>query len=349
MIWVEQKYLNLIGSRLRNFKRKSAYLWNLSCPFCGDSKTRPRAARGYIYKKGDRLNYDCKKCGKGLSVKNFIKELDPSLYQEMQLELFKPAEREVIQDMRPERPVFDNTIDPFKGLIKISDLPRDHFCRQYVEQRYIPVHVWDDLYFTPTFYTWSGYVLPGRYRVPKDKRDDEPRLVIPLRNMKGEVTAFQGRELQAKADGAKYVFVALTKDEPLIWGLNNIDPTKKVYAFEGPIDAMFIPNAIACGGGDLSTDLSRLTTIPKKNLIVVYDNEPRKSSTVAKIEKAINKGFAVCIWPDIAETDVNDMVKRHIERGLSEACQFVFTKINQGIYTGISATLALSSWNRIKK
>lgn len=348
MLWVDQKYIGLMSHRLRNFKRKSAYLYNFSCPFCGDSKTRRSAARGYVYKKNDQLNFDCKKCGKGISVKNFIKELDPNLYQEMQLELYKPPERETIPDIRPERPVFDTSIDPYKGLIKISDLPSDHFCRKYVEDRCIPLHVWDDLYFTPTFYTWSGYILPGRYRVPKDARDDEPRLVIPLRNVKGNLTAFQGRQLQGEDKGQKYVFVALTKDEPLIWGLERIDLSQNILVFEGPIDAMFMPNSIACGGGDLSNDLMRLA-IPKEKFIVVYDNEPRKSTTIAKIQKAINKGFAVCIWPEMIETDVNDMVKKHIKNGLSEACQYVFTKINQGIYSGVAASLALSSWNRTKK
>lgn len=346
MLWVEQKYIQLLGPRLRNFKRKSDYLWNFSCPLCGDSKTRPRAARGYVYRKGDKLNYDCKKCGRGMSVRNFIRQLDPVMFDEMQLEMFQPRQKEKLPDLRPERPVFDKKIDPYKGLVKVSKLPRNHMCRQFVEKRFIPEMYWDDLYFTDAFYTWSGYVLPGRYKVPKTKLDDEPRLVIPMRNMKGETTAFQGRQLVGENIGQKYVFVALTKEEKLIWGLDKIDPTKKVYAFEGPIDAMFIPNAIGVGGGDISSDVLYLD-IPPENIVVVYDNEPRKPETIGKMLKAINKGLAICVWPEIDEGDVNDMVKARIRYGIAEACMYIYKKISENVYSGPSALIALERWKKI--
>lgn len=357
MLWVDAKYVNMVGTRLRNFKRKSQYLWNFSCPLCGDSATRTRAARGFIYRKGEQLNYRCHKCGAGMSVKNFVAAIDPELHKEMQLEYFTPRvgyEPPIIK----ERTVFDKSTDPFKGLIKIDDLPQKHFCREYVASRYIPDHLWDELYFTPAFYTWSGQVLPGRYKVPKDIRDDEPRLVIPMRNRRGEVTAFQGRALKSGHD-PKYIYVALTKDEPLIWGLDKIDPKRPVYVFEGPIDAMFVPNAIAVGGGDIASELLRIEGVDKEKFIVVYDNEPRKiaedhkknkyNPTAVKIEKAINIGFSVCIWPDLVGKDVNDMVKKNIKHGLSAACQYVFSKIVEGTHTGFEARMYLARWNKINQ
>lgn len=349
MLWIEAKYVNIIGTRLRNFKRKSEYLWNFSCCFCGDSKTRKNAARGYVYRKGDKLNYDCKKCGIGMSVKNFVKRLDPELYSEMIFEMFIPPKREELPSFKPERPVFDKSYDPFKILKKVGDLPKDHFCRQFIEKRCIPLHAWDDLYFTPYFYTWCGEVLPGRYKVPKSKQDDEPRLIIPFRNMKGEVTAFQGRQLVGDDKGQKYVYLALTKDEPLVWGLNNIDPNKPVYVLEGPFDAMFIPNAIACGGSELTGDLSRLD-IPKENFVIVYDNEPRSPHTIKKMKTAIERGYKVCIWPEycIKEKDINDMVLARVEKwGLPTSCEYIFLRIKDGTYLGISASLALADWKKV--
>jgi hypothetical protein len=111
---------------------------------------------------------------------------------------------------------------------------------------------------------------------------------------------------------------------------------------------MFIPNAIACGGGELSSDLLRLN-IPPENFIVIYDNEPRRIFTIKKIERAIERGFSVCIWPQIDENDVNDMVKKNIKFGLPSACQYVFTKINEGTYHGASALMALKNWKRVKE
>ena len=37
----------------------------------------------------------------------------------------------------------------------------------------------------------------------------------------------------------------------------------------------------------------------KDKITIVYDNEPRKPETVAKIEKAIKEGFSVVIWPNV--------------------------------------------------
>src|SRR5882762_3175636 len=120
MLWIEIRYINIIGTRLRNFKRKSDFLWNMSCPICGDSKRRKHVARGYVYRKGDKLNYDCKNCGSGMSAKNFIKHIDPELYREMQLELFAPVKHyESVSIPKVDRPVINDKISPFDGLIKI--------------------------------------------------------------------------------------------------------------------------------------------------------------------------------------------------------------------------------------
>lgn len=342
-IWLEIQYINQLGPRFRNFRRKSQYLWNFSCPLCGDSPTRKHAARGFIYKKNNQLNFCCKKCGAGMSARNFIAAMDPAMFKEMQLDSFTPTERERYEEKREERPVVHKD-KMFEGLIKVSELPKKHYCREYVVNRFIPEHVMDDLYFTDHFYTWSGRVLPGRYKVPKDKRDDEPRLVIPFRNAAGDVTAFQGRALKAGQE-PKYVYVALTKDEPLIWGLNNINPDETIYVFEGPIDAMFVPNAIACGGGDLSGDILRLK-IPSERFVIVYDNEPRNSHTIDKIQKAINRGFAVCLWPETPGKDVNEIVKNNIKFGLASACEHVLKLIQTGTSSGITANILLNRWNK---
>ena len=46
---IESKYIRLLSHRLRNFKQKKDYLWNFSCPICGDSKKNLLKARGYVY------------------------------------------------------------------------------------------------------------------------------------------------------------------------------------------------------------------------------------------------------------------------------------------------------------
>jgi len=86
MDWLTQKYINLLSSRLRNFKRKGPSLYNFSCEICGDSDASKTKARGYIYQNKNNLWYHCHKCGAGMTAKNFIKKVDQNLYNEMMLE-----------------------------------------------------------------------------------------------------------------------------------------------------------------------------------------------------------------------------------------------------------------------
>jgi len=80
----------------------------------------------------------------------------------------------------------------------------------------------------------------------------------------------------------------------------------------------------------------------KEDIVVVYDNEPRNVDTIAKIEKTIEKGYKVCIWPDLLEQkDINDMVLA----GYSPLT--VRHMINDNTYSGLAATMRLMQWKRI--
>jgi transcription elongation factor Elf1 len=89
---IDQKYVGMISHRLRNFKRKQDYVWNFSCPLCGDSKKNVLKARGYVYKKGNNLFYSCKNCGIGTSIGKLLEQVDGSLYKEYILERYKAGE-----------------------------------------------------------------------------------------------------------------------------------------------------------------------------------------------------------------------------------------------------------------
>jgi hypothetical protein len=109
--------------------------------------------------------------------------------------------------------------------------------------------------------------------------------------------------------------------------------------FEGPLDAMFVPNSIATAGGDL---VSTIKDFPKKNLVIVYDCEPRSKETVSKISKAINNGYNVCIWPtNFQHKDVNDAILA----GLSS--EFVKYIIDQNTYKDLPAIMTLNNWKKV--
>ncbi len=335
-MWIEEKYIRYLSSRLRNFRQVDAHTFNFSCPFCGDSLRHKKKARGYIYKKKENLNYFCHKCTAGMSASNFIKKLDPILYEEMRLELYRPREQEELPKL-PAKKIIKREKSPFDGLKRVEDLDSNHPCMLFVQKRMLP---YDDLFYVEKFFTWASEIVPGQFKIPPY---DEDRLIIPLRNEQGEVTAFQGRKLSTN-EGAKYISIKLDEDVPLIWGLNRIRKDRHILVLEGPLDAMFLPNAIACCGSDITSDLMKLG-IDRDQFIIVYDNEPRAKATIKKMEKAINRDFSVCVWPEsIKEKDVNDMVLKRINLGIDESSYQIWTTIKSNVHKGLSAELSLSTW-----
>ena len=100
----------------------------------------------------------------------------------------------------------------------------------------------------------------------------------------------------------------LNEEAPKVYGLNTIDKTSPVYITEGPFDSTFICNSIAMCGADV--DISNWGI---SNPVWIYDNEPRNREIVNRIDRTIDNGNSIVIWPNnIIEKDINDMVQRLI-------------------------------------
>lgn len=340
MTWLEQKYIGLVSPRLRNFKRKSGGLYNCSCPFCGDSETDKRKARGYFYSKKGKTLFHCHNCSVTYSFPNFLKNFDYNMYSEFNLERLKENKtpqqvelEEFVAKMR--KPVFLQS-GPLSGLKKISQLRPDHPAKVLVDKRMIPTPFHAKLFYCPKFFAWSNSVIPGKFD-DASLLYDEPRLLIPFINRDQVMHAFQGRSFDPNSK-TRYITIVNDETTPKIYGLDAVDMTKKFYVFEGPIDSMFVPNSIATAGGDL---ISATVGMPKKNMVIVYDNEPRSRETVKKLDKAIINGYNVCIWPSNLESkDVNDMIMS----GLSS--DFVRYVIDTNTHSDLHARMAFNAWRR---
>jgi hypothetical protein len=178
-------------------------------------------------------------------------------------------------------------------------------------------------------------LLPNKFDIASIERD-ECRLLIPFLDANKNVHAFQGRALGSSA--VKYITIVLDDSVPKVYGLDTVNLDRKTYVFEGPIDSMFVPNSIATAGGDL---VSAIGNFEKKNLVIVYDNEPRSKDTIKKLDKAILQGYNVCIWPDNLEhKDINDMVLA----GLSS--EFIKHIIDTNTYRDLAAKMALTKWSK---
>lgn len=309
-IFVDVKFLTMLSNRLLLFKQKQEFLWNFRCPICGDSQKKLTKARGYVHRKKNDLFFKCHNCGISLTFSNFLKQIDVNLHAEYIMERYKNGENSHSNYKKPtfkfDHPIFKKLKKLEIGLPSIDELNEDHICKKYVISRNIDSKKYKYLYFAQNFRSWIDSLnLNTSYELI----DNEPRLVIPFIDEKGNLIAAQGRSLNNKSK-LRYITIKIIEDAPKIFGLNTIDRKKTVYVLEGPIDSLFVENGIAVAGADLSSSINFLKNV---DLVFVYDNERRNKQIVKKMEKNINQGHKIVIWPNnIPYKDINDMIMNDI-------------------------------------
>jgi transcription elongation factor Elf1 len=339
MLYIDAKYAAFLGSRLRNFKQQKDYLWNFSCPVCGDSTSNKLKARGYIYRTKSDLFCKCHNCGYSSNLGNLIKRVDAALYDEYVLERYKAGATRynAHKDVAPilPKPIIvelleDDILDPLK---RLDTLDTSHPAVKYVLDRKIPRDKWHLLYFAPKFKSFTNSVSP---KFEEPIVGDHPRMIIPYFTPAGKCFAFQARAYGDEQP--KYYTIKVDESEEKIYGLDRVDYSKRIYVVEGPIDSLFIPNGIAVSGSSFDTPTIRSLLA---NATIVMDNEPRNKEIVNQLDKYIELGYSVVMYPDyIEEKDINDMVKA----GRSSA--EILDLINTNTFSGIEAKLKFANWRK---
>ena len=187
------------------------------------------------------------------------------------------------------------------------------------------------MYLCESFYKFTNTLIPNKF---PSLNGDHPRLLIPFRDENGEVFAYQGRAFGNETP--KYITIKLNSDADKIFGLDKVDKNKKIYVVEGPIDSLFLDNCIAVAGADFNNVQGDLT--------VIYDNEPRNKEIVKQIEKTINQGRSIVLWPDtIKEKDINDMIlSGHTKSEIQKI-------IEDNTFEGVAAKLRFTGWKKINE
>jgi hypothetical protein len=331
MFWVDKKYLRLVSSRFRNSKWKNEELLNHSCPYCGDSEKNPLKARGYHFKMKETFIYKCHNCSISKPFGKFLKEQDTSLWKQYAVEKFYKKDPTFTEVKVPKSTVVFKD-DPLKkvGCIPAVDAQR---ARDYLNIRQIPKDKWDDLYYIERSQSLTSLDYKYKDRV----FGNDPRLVIPFYSRQGKLIGVSGRALNS--NNLRYLTLKFDDQESLIYGLRTVDYNKKVYVTEGPIDSLFLPNAIAVAGSDFSKLKSY---VPTEQAVVVFDNERRNPELVKKMDQIIDDGFTICLWPKtINQKDINDMILNGLSANVVEQT------INENKFSGLSAKMALSDWSRV--
>ena len=341
MLSLDVKYLRLVSSRLRNFKQKKEGLFNFSCPVCGDSKKNLTKARGYAFAKGNDYFYRCHNCGVSTNVGNLIKHVDTTLYKEYVLERYSSGRS---NNANSANAVLQISAPKFGKLQKqkvfehaewCDKLPNQHFCLEYLKRRQIPKDVYKLLLFTSKYADFVTSIYPehGKQLI------NDARLVIPFYDENDDLIAVSGRALETSDNSLRYVTVRTNQSQnKLIYGLDRIKSSEKILLVEGPLDSLFLNNCLASGDANLALTAKEIDG----DITLIFDNEPRNKEILKMMNKAIDTGHSMVIWPESMEgKDINEMVMGGISP--SEISDI----ISSNTFNGITAKLKFNMWKKL--
>jgi hypothetical protein len=218
-------------------------------------------------------------------------------------------------------------------LESIESLPEEHFAKRYVESRKIPLAFESQLYFAPDFKQFVETLGIKKETLHKD----DQRLVIPFYDSKKNLIAIQGRAL-GKSE-LRYITIKLDDDFDKVFGLDRIDQDEMIYVVEGPIDSMFLENAVATADANLES-ITKL--FDKSQVTLIFDNEPRNKQIVEKINLAIDNHFNVVIWPEFIDSkDINEMV---MDGFSPDEIQDI---ISRNTFVNLRAKMEFVNWKKI--
>lgn len=334
---IDQAYIGRVSLRLDQFKQKSPGRYNFRCPICGDSAKNKYKARAWFFSTDGKTRFHCfndDTCGSDFGF--FLKRHDSTLYSEWALEKFREYGNGKRQNSVVEEKPVRHAGDPelVHDLPTIASLPKDHFARVYIEDRLLPTHWLEKLYFCESWKELTNQFEPDTYKTIKS---EEARIVIPAYNEKRELICFQGRSLDPEVEEKKYLTVKV-QDCLKIWGMDKAKTDAPLFLLEGAFDAMFLMNTTAMFGGSLAPN-----ELPNGyQWVYVLDNEPRNVSVLRRYQQLIDRGARFVNWRNwkYSGKDVNACIKKGV------SAREIQRYFESNIVTGLQAQLEFNLWKK---
>lgn len=331
-LYIQIKYAKLFGtSHLPMFgiKNHSPFLATGRCHVCGDSQQSRIKARFYIYEKQGSVGCYCHNCGFSASVESLLRGYDEFLYRQLLTERFT-----VLQPIREETKKEPKVVvgDGWKDCLTPA-----HFAPKavkYLQGRMVPKEHWNRVFFTNNLkHTYVDVCDAIGIEVDTTKKIPEIEgIFMPFYDKDGHLTFSTTRNINP-TDGLRYATIEFAPSYKL-FGMERVDAKQKIRVVEGPIDSFFIKNCLATG--DASLDRAA-QCFPKDKLVLVPDNEPRAPVQLKRIEKFIEQGYNVVLFPHhIKSKDPNDIVQKD---GLD-----VNEIIELNTFQGLKAKLKFKEW-----
>jgi len=266
--------------------------YHIRCNVCGDSKKSKYKKRGYILKDKQPWIYYCHNCGYKKPVTLWMKEYFPLEYKQYIKDILQPTKKRIVNKNTITKTTINydelKDIRFFVPILKGSGQLFELAIKQ-CEQRLIPKDVWLKWYIA------TG----GRFK---------NRLIIPFYDCKERIYYYQGRHI-FETLMPKY----LSREG---YGLNSVynyylvDENKPVSILEGPIDSLYIENAVGMTG--LKLDLKELNKF--KNRYFILDGD--KSGNERAIQLLERNEYVFCwkkyihdiVLPSREKWDINDVI-----------------------------------------
>lgn len=340
---VDLQWLNKVSYSLDKFNKVKSDVFNSRCPICGDSPTDPKKKRFYIYVKKRLLRVYCHKCGYSHSFYRFMKDQFPSMFNEYQREtlfdVFKKrsnATEDLVNTLGQVKPETVAELDTGVSIARLkqmaiclTDLDVKHPARKAMTDRGMTPRELSRLYYTDDF----KEIATAINKESSLKLKEEPRIVIPFISPEGVVEMVQGRSLD-KESSLRYISIKANDEVDKIYGRYELDETEIVTCVEGPLDSLFVDNAIA-------TCDAKLTRVEADRYC--WDCQPRQKEIIRFMEEAIETGKSVVIWPFVPnkKLDINDMIMMGMTRSQ------IMSVINKSTYSGLMAKAKFTQWKKL--
>ena len=250
--------------------------FNFRCNVCGDSHKDKYKKRAYLLFESNKYFYFCHNCGYSSDALYWMKDYFPQNFNNYKRELFKincdpskiTTHNKTLEDLlsQAKRLHLERTVDESEEVKTFKKITKFEKACEYCVRRKIPEAVW-----SKWFYSIDGFY--------KD------RIIIPYYDNNNEIYYYTGRSLNPK-NIVKYLS---RRGENLnsCYNLYNIDNSKPVFIFEGPIDAIFCDNSVAMTGLKFSV----VESIANKYFVLDNDATGVKHSI-----KRLQEGHNIFLW-----------------------------------------------------
>lgn len=311
--------------------RKHQRVYNAECCVCHEGHSAGRKRRLFYFT--DERYFYCFNCGRSWKELNWIQEVTHQNYHEILKEASHftcTVDLNTLLQKETESKKIEIPTIPTDSIDICSGQEREFYKNK--EEHSLIQKAWR---YCSERKILEAINRPKSLYISKNDYVHKNRLIIPFYSESGKIECYQSRSL----DGNEYPKYLTKYGEKCLFGENSLDTSiPYIFVFEGPIDAMFVKNAVAVGG---STMTERQETFLKKclgyEIIFVYDNDKDNKQMERKVRQLIKQNKRLFIWPSEMQKykDINEVC---CSLNLSE---FPYKFILENSFTGIEALLKL--------